>query len=307
MPMPVPAGTVVAVDVGGTTIKAARYDRFGGREADLTVGTPCGGSQVVAATATTAAALLTADTRSVGVVVPGLVESALGVVRYAANLGWRDLALRSLLSDRLGCPVAIDHDAVAATRAEASAAGPDDNALLYVSLGTGIATGYAVDGQVWRGARGQAGELGHSCVVRDGEPCACGQRGCLEAYASGSAVARRYVAAGGDAGSRAADVVARRRTDPLAARVWDDAVQALATALTTAVLLLDPAVIVFGGGVSGAGPALLDPLAEAMSAHLAWRTVPMMRLSRWPTEAATRGAALLAWDLVDGVTEGVPA
>ena len=108
--MPMPAGTVVAIDVGGTTIKAARYDRFSGREADLTVATPSGGSQVVAAIVTAATALLTGDTRSVGVVVPGLVDPALGVVRYAANLAWRDLPLRSLLSARLGCPVAIDHD-----------------------------------------------------------------------------------------------------------------------------------------------------------------------------------------------------
>jgi glucokinase len=303
---PAPA-TVVAIDVGGTSIKAARYDRFGGRESGLTVATPRGGTGAVAAIAAAAASLMTSVTRSVGVVVPGLVDPALGVVRYAANLPWRDLALRSLLSDRLGCPVAIDHDAAAATRAEASVAEPDESALLYVSIGTGISTGYAVDGQVWRGSRGLAGELGHSCVVPDGEPCACGQRGCLEAYASGSAVARRYVAAGGAAGTQAADVVARRRTDPLAARVWDDAVQSLARALATAVLLLDPAVIVLGGGVSAAGPALLDPLAAAMSARLAWRPAPAMRVSRWPTEAGSRGAAMLAWDLVDAVAEGVPA
>jgi glucokinase len=302
-----PSATVVAIDVGGTSINGARYDRFGAREASLGVATPSGGAQVVAAIVATAASLVTADTRSVGVVVPGLVDPARGVVRYAANLAWRDLALRSLLSDRLGCPVAIDHDAAAATRAEASCAGPEEDALLYVSLGTGISTGYAVDGRVWRGSGGQAGELGHSCVVPDGEPCACGQRGCLEAYASGSAVARRYVTAGGATGAQAADVVARRRTDPVAARVWDDAVRALGTALTTAVLLLDPAVIVFGGGLSKAGPALLDPLADTMSAHLAWRAAPPMRMSRWPTEAGVRGAAMLAWDLVDAVAEGVPA
>jgi glucokinase len=301
------AADVVAIDVGGTLIKGFRYNGFGRREASLVVATPSGGAQVVAAIAAAAASLLTPDTNSVGVVVPGLVDPARGVVRYAANLAWRDLALRELLTDRLGCRVAIDHDAAAATRAEASVAGPDEDALLYVSLGTGISTGFAVDGQVWRGSRGQAGELGHSCVVPDGEPCACGQRGCLEAYASGAAVARRYVAAGGASGSQAADVVARRQTDPRAARVWDDAVRALGTALTTAVLLLDPAVIVLGGGLAQAGPALLDPLADTMSAHLAWRAAPPMRMSRWPTEAGVRGAAMLAWALVDAVAEGVPA
>jgi glucokinase len=302
-----PAATVVAIDVGATTIKGARYDRLGAREASLTVATPSDGPETVAAIAATAEALTAADTRSVGVAVPGLVDPVLGVVRYAANLQWRDVALRSQLSDRLGCPVAIEHDAVAATRAEAAAAGPGEDALLFVSLGTGISTGFAFAGQVWRGSRGHAGELGHSCVVPDGEPCACGQKGCLETYASGSAVARRYVDAGGPTGSDAAHVVARRRTDPLATRVWNDAVQALATALTTAVLLLDPAVIVFGGGVSAAGPALLDPVADAMATRLAWRPVPPLRCSHWHREAGSRGAAMLAWDLVDTVAEGVPA
>jgi glucokinase len=299
--------TVVAIDVGATTIKGARYDRAGARESRLTVPTPSGEPDAVDAIAATAEALTTADTSSVGVVVPGLVDPALGMVRYAANLQWRDVALRSQLCDRLACPVAIDHDVMAATRAEAAAAGPGEDALLYVSLGTGICVGYALAGQVWRGFRGEAGELGHSCVVPDGEPCACGQRGCLETYASGSAVARRYTDAGGAPGSDAADVVARRGTDPLAAGVWNDAVQALATALSTAVLLLDPAVIVFGGGVSGAGPALLDPVAEAMSTRLAWRPIPPMRLSHWRTEAGQRGAAMLAWDLIDAAVEGVPA
>jgi glucokinase len=302
-----PAATVVAIDVGATTIKGARYDRLGARESALIVPTPSGNPDVVDAIAATAKALTAADTVSVGVVVPGLVDPELGVVRYAANLQWRDVPLRSQLSERLGRPVAIDHDAVAATRAEAAVAGPDEDALLFVSLGTGISTGYASAGQVWRGFRGQAGELGHSCVVPNGEPCACGQKGCLETYASGSAVARRYVDAGGPTGSDAADVVAHRRTDPLAARVWNDAVQALAAALTTAVLLLDPAVIVFGGGVSGAGPALLDPVADSMSARLAWRPVPPMRCSHWRSDAGSRGAAMLAWDLIDTVAEGVPA
>ena len=170
-----PAATVVAIDVGATTIKGARYDRLGVREAGLTVATPSGGSEAVDAIAAAGRALTAVDTVSVGVVVPGLVDPALGVVRYAANLQWRDVALRSQLSDRLGCPVAIDHDAAAATRAEAAVAGPDEDALLFVSLGTGISTGYAVAGRVWRGSRGQAGELGHSCVIADGEPCACGQ------------------------------------------------------------------------------------------------------------------------------------
>ncbi len=302
-----PPATVVAIDVGGTTIKGMRYDRFGRCEAGQGVPTPRGGPQALDAIAAAAKALMTAGTRSVGVAVPGLVDPALGVVRYAANLHWRDVALRSQLSARLGCPVAIDHDVAAATRAEAAVAGPGEDALLFVSLGTGVSTGYAMHGQVWRGFRGQAGELGHSCVVPDGEPCACGQRGCLEAYASGSAVARRYVDAGGPPGSDAAYVVARRRADPRAARVWDAAVHALGAALTTAVLLLDPGVIVFGGGMSGAGPALLDPVAAAMSSRLAWRTVPPMRLSHWRTEAGSRGAAMLAWDLIDAVVEEVPA
>jgi glucokinase len=311
--------SVVALDVGGTSIKAARYDRHGTCEARRSVPTPAAG--IVDAIGSSARALLAPDTVSVGVVVPGLVDPVTGTVGYSVNLGWRDVALRAPLADRLPVPVAIDHDVTAATRAEAVHIGA--GSVLFVSLGTGVAAGFAVDGVVWRGTGNQAGELGHVCVVPDGEACACGQRGCLEVYASGAGVARRYRAAGGATGRSAGDIAARSGNhiaarsgnhiaagsagDPIAVRVWDDAVTALAAALATAVLLFDPAVIVLGGGLSTAGSALIQPVRLELSRRLVWRSAPPVRAAHWGVDAGLRGAAMLAWRATDVAHAGVPA
>lgn len=287
--------SVVAIDVGGTTVKGARYDADATREAHRSVPTPTDPAAVVDSIAALIESLIEPGTVSVGVVVPGVVDPVAGVARYAANLGWRDVALGSLLSARLSRRVAIDHDVTAATRT-VSGANPSVGSLLFVSIGTGIAAGYAVDGTVWRGASGQAGELGHTCVVPDGELCACGQLGCLEVYASGAGIARRYRAAGGETGLGTGDIVLRLSGDPVAAQVWSEAVQALGSALATAVLLLDPALIVIGGGVAQAGSALLDPVRPELSRRLQWRSAPDIRTA--PVDAGLRGAARLAWDSV---------
>jgi len=171
-----------------------------------------------------------------------------------------------------------------------------------VALGTGIGTGHVRDGRVATGATGGAGELGHIPVYPDGEPCACGQRGCLEVYASAAAVARRYAvsrAAVGDPDPHAnADaVVARLDSDPVARAVWVKAIEALALALATTTLLVDPGLIVLGGGLARAGDALRGPLSGRLSARLAWRAPPPIELSALGTDAGWRGAGLLAWSV----------
>lgn len=294
--------TVVAIDVGGTSVKGARYDADGTREAHRYVPTPTDPVAVVDATAELIESLIGPDTVSVGVIVPGLVDPVAGVARYAVNLGWHDVALGSLLSARLGRRVAIDHDVTAATRAICDAH-PSVGSLLFVSLGTGIAAGFAVGGTVWRGASDQAGELGHTCVVPDGELCACGQRGCLEVYASGAGIARRYQAAGGETGLGADRIAIRTADDPIAAQVWTEAVQALGSALATAVLLLDPELILIGGGVAQAGSALLDPVRAELSRRWQWRSAPDIRTA--PADAGLRGAARLAWGSIGAARAGV--
>jgi glucokinase len=292
---------VVAVDVGGTTVKGALVGPAGAVLARRTGPTPAaGGEAAVAAVLALAGELAGADPAvrvvAVAAVSPGHVAD--GVVRYAANLGWRDVPLADRLTAALGVPARIDHDARAAALAEAFHSGLQESCL-YVVLGTGIGAGHVRAGRVDDGATGAAGELGHIPVYPDGEPCGCGQRGCLEVYASGAGLWRRYRPDGGaepdGSGER---VTARLGHDPAADRVWAEAVEALALALATATLLLDPGAVVLGGGVAGAGATLTTPVVARLAALLAWRAAPPVTLATLGTDAGWLGASRLAWDLV---------
>jgi glucokinase len=282
--------SVIGIDVGGTTIKAARFGVDGEPTQRASLPTPPG-PEVAAAVCDVARRLRCDDLAGVGVVVPGVVDRAAGVVRYAANVGWRDMPLRRLVQDELAVPVTVEHDVTAAALAEEAVVG---GALFYVGLGTGVGGAFVADGVALRGATGLAGELGHIPVHPDGEPCPCGQRGCLEVYASAAAIARRYIRRGGAAGSTSADVAARLDTDAEAARAWTDAVEALGLALAAATLLLDPARIVLGGGLAGSGELLAQPTRAALAGRLAWRPAPALDVSALGPDAGVRGAALLA-------------
>jgi glucokinase len=290
---------VVAVDIGGTTVKGALVGPDHTVLARRSAPTPAaGGEAAVAAVLALAGALADADpsvrVAAVAAVSPGQVAD--GVVRYAANLGWRDVPLADRLTAALGVPARVAHDARAAALAEAFHSGLEASCL-YVALGTGIGTGLVRDGRVDEGATGTAGELGHVPVYPDGEPCGCGQRGCLEVYASGAGLSRRYQASADVNGSGAGErVVARLGHDPAAARVWAEAVEALALALATATLLLDPGAIVLGGGVAGAGATLTTPLAARLGPLLAWRPAPPVTLATLGPDAGWLGASWLAWD-----------
>ncbi|QOC95121.1 ROK family protein [Micromonospora craniellae] len=148
---------------------------------------------------------------ALGIVVPGVVDEARGVAVWSANVGFREVPLRTLATARLGLPTALGHDVRAGGLAEARlGAGRDAGHVLFVAIGTGIAAAHVVAGSAATGAHGAAGELGHILVRPDGPPCGCGRAGCLESVASASAVARRYAAltatpgtASGAAGSAA--------------------------------------------------------------------------------------------------------
>jgi glucokinase len=292
---------VVAVDVGGTTIKAGRYDRNGTAAVSVVAPTPRGTEPILDEVTSLAQSLQDDDTAAFGVVVPGVVDPRAGVAWYSVHLGWRDVPLRASMTERLGRPVVIDHDVAAAAVAEGVVRTGD---LLFVAIGTGIATAHLVDGSVWRGATGQAGELGHVTVQPDGEACACGRRGCLEVYAAGSGLARRYAAAGGVRGATAREISRRLDVDPAAAEVWRTATDAIGLALATASQLFDPAAIVLGGGVARAGERLREPVRKALASRLTWREAPNIQLSALGAEAGRRGAAELAWRRVDGTTHG---
>ncbi|GAA3229397.1 ROK family protein [Streptomyces thermocoprophilus] len=237
-----------------------------------------------------------------GVAVPGIVDERQGVAVYSANLGWRDLPLRELLTQRLGgIPVALGHDVRAGGLAEGRiGAGRGADRFLFVPLGTGIAGAIGIDGRVEAGAHGCAGEIGHVVVRPGGVSCPCGQRGCLERYASAAAVSEAWARACGDPDADAADCAkAVASGDPNAVRIWRDAVDALADGLVTALTLLDPGTIVIGGGLAEAGETLFTPLRDAVSKRLTFQSRPPLVAAALGDTAGCLGAGLLAWDLLD--------
>ncbi|GAB3156477.1 ROK family protein [Micromonospora sonneratiae] len=291
---------VLAVDVGGTTIKGAVVGEDGEFRHSLVVPSRADDDPVEAVRSLClqlrddALALGTAPA-AIGVVTPGLVDEAEGVVRYAANLRFRNVPLRAFIGEDLGLPVAVGHDARAAGIAEAvaGAASGLDNFLL-LPLGTGIAAAVVVHGAPVPGATGSAGEVGHIPVYPGGEPCSCGQQGCLEVYASAGGLARRYARLGGTPGLDSRAIADAVTTDPVARTVWDDATQALGTALATLTLTLDPARIILGGGLADAGAVFFGPVRDALHAALAWRPPPPVLRSAFGAQAAQVGAAVMA-------------
>ncbi|MFI6704558.1 ROK family protein [Streptomyces sp. NPDC050509] len=307
---------VIALDVGGTGMKAALVGADGALlyEARRATGRERGPEAVVETVLAFAAELRAYGAEhfgrgavAAGVAVPGIVDAERGIARYAANLGWRDLPLRDLLTARLGgVPVALGHDVRTGGLAEGRlGAGRGADRFLFVPLGTGIAGAIGVGGAIEAGAHGSAGEIGHVVVRPDGPACDCGQRGCLETLASAAAVTRAWRAASGDPEADAADCAkAVDSGDPEAVRVWHDAIDALAAGLVTALTLLDPRTLIIGGGLAEAGDTLFTPLRAAVAERVTFQTLPEIVPAALGDTAGCLGAGLLAWDLVDAVDAG---
>jgi glucokinase len=308
----------VGVDLGGTKLLAVAVDHDRGAVVASTLHpTPRGPGPVIDAVVEVVGELsgtvgLPVTTR-VGVGVAGLVDHA-GVLRSGPNQpGIVELDVAGELRARLGDRVAVDNDGNCAARAElesGAAKGHDDAVVL--TLGTGIGAGLVVGGAVVRGAHGLAGEPGHTVVDPGGPLCPCGRRGCWERYASGAGLARMareaadaglldaVVARGGEAGLRGEDVV-------VAAREGDaDALAVMArfawwTALGVANLaaVLDPEVVVIGGGLVEAADLWLDEVRRVLPELLLaaeHRPPPPVLPAHHGVEAAALGAALLARD-----------
>jgi glucokinase len=305
-------GVVVALDVGGTEIKGAIVDGSAhpvhaeSRPTNRDSGIEAVVNAIEKFGAELADRAAPKPVQAVGVVVPGIVDGWSGIARYSVAFGWRDLPLRDRLAATLGMPVALDHDVRAGALAEGLlGAGRGTADFLFLPIGTGIAGGLVLGSRPYVGADTAAGEIGHMSVVAPGgEACTCGQRGCLETYASAAAVTRRYTAAGGGPVDGAHDVARRAgEGDAVAAKVWDEAVEALATALASYTLLLDPALVIVGGGMAGAGPALFEPLTARLRERLVWRPPPRVAAAELGAQAGCLGAAVLAWRLAgDPVT-----
>lgn len=311
---------VVGIDIGGTKValRAVSVAEPATVLAEARVDTPPGGGDaLVDAVAAAVGSLAGAAPQAVGVGVAGLITRD-GVVRYSPNLpGVTEFALRAKLAAALGCPVVVDNDATAATLAEwqvGAGVGHDD--LLLVTLGTGIGAGLVLGGRLQRGANGFAGEPGHMVVEPGGARCACGQSGCWEAYASGSALARLgadAVAAGeapavaalaGDRPVQGEDVAAAVLADDAgAAAVLDRFAWWVALGVGNLVSVLDCSVVVVGGGLVELGDHLLDPVRRHLTTMVMGAAhrpaVEVVPAALGPAAGAV-GAALAAAEAVGG-------
>ncbi len=300
--------SVIALDIGGTGMKCALVSPTGEivhAERHAT-GADRGPEAVVQTILDVAAGLagtaysLGDKASAAGIVVPGVVDEERGIAVWSANVGFRDVPLRDLLTGRLGIPAALGHDVRAGGVAEARlGAGRGYRHVLFLAIGTGIAGAHVVDGAAFAGAHGAAGEVGH-IIVRPGGPlCGCQAHGCLEAIASAAAIGRAYSARAGAAAS-AAEVAARAMAgEALAAEVWADAVDALAAGLHTLVTLYDPQVAVIGGGLAEAGAGLLDPRGAELARKLTFQYRPDLVRAALGDEAGCLGAGLLALSLTE--------
>lgn len=295
---------VIAVDIGGTELKAAVCDAEGTPLFQRRLPTPAAGAGAVLDAIVELIRGLREDAGElvvvgVGLIMPGVVDAGAGIIRYSANIDWNELPIRDLIGDRVGLPVAIEHDARAAGLAESrlgAARGLDE--ALFVSIGTGIGAATITGGRVVAGASQRAGELGHAPAFAGGERCACGQLGCVETYASAAALPRRYRALGGGDPRcvRAEQVIALAEAgDEVAIAVFQAAIAALSQVLAGYTMIMDPALIVLGGGLSLAGQKLLQPLAERLGQALTWRTPPPLAVARFGAASGQVGAALVGW------------
>jgi glucokinase len=273
---------LIGVDLGGTSIRAAVAT------GDVTHGEPVhrdtpsrdGPAAVLDAVADCARqAAGGVPILGLAIGIPGPIDPREGVVHNAPNMsGWNEVPAAAMLTERLGCPVVLSHDAAAAGYAELKAgAGRGARHLLFITVSTGIGGALFIDGDLYDGATGSAGEVGHTPISDDGPACAQGHPGCLEGTSSGTAIAalaRAELAAGTASSLSSLDsasidaraiVVAANAGDELSLRLFHDAGHALGRALGGFINVLSPDAIVIGGGLIHAGDLLLAPARHAVT------------------------------------------
>jgi glucokinase len=314
---------VLTVDLGGTKIMAAVVLSDGkvlSRNYCLTMadkGPKAVIDRVVFAVngAVTQAQLKTSEFIGLGVAAAGILDTKKGIVTTSPNLPhWRNVQLRDILAEKLGVVTYIINDANAAALGEYRfGAGRGFDNMIYLTVSTGIGGGIIVDGELYSGADGCAGELGHMTIEVDGPQCHCGNFGCLEALASGWAVAREAKTrinqgekssiielVDGRLESITAETVAvaARRGDQLAANIVRDAANYLGVGLANLVNIFNPELIVIGGGLSKMGNMLLKPARKVLKERaftLPARTVRLVR-ARLGSNAGIIGAAAYVFE-----------
>jgi len=312
-----PGPLTIGIDIGGTKVLAGVVDDGGTVLERLVRPTP---GRSVPAVEDTIVEVVTElrgrhEVGAVGIGAAGFVDPSRSVVLFSPHLAWRDEPLRDAVMSRLRLPVVVDNDANTAALAETRfGAARGHRQVLVVTLGTGIGGALVLDGKVYRGSNGMAGEFGHMQVVPQGRRCECGNRGCWEQYASGNALvreARELIQAGSPVAQGLRDLVdgdVAALTGPMVSRAASDgdstAIELLGevgtwlgTGLASVAAGLDPSCIVIGGGVSQAGDLLLTPTREAFARTLVgrgFRTEPPLVLAALGPDAGFIGAADMA-------------
>jgi predicted NBD/HSP70 family sugar kinase len=294
--------TVIGLDLGGTKVHGVLFD--GVVRGSVRFPATPGLDGVIASVTRAVEELRAGDVAGVGIGVPGVVDTRRGTVSHAVNLGMGDpdLPLGGLLEARLGVPVVVENDLSVATLGAAHVLGAGDDVAL-LALGTGMAAGLLLDGRLRRGFRGGAGEIGHLTHVPGGRPCRCGQLGCFESYASGSALASAWPSA-----HSATDLfAAASRGDVRAQSIRDEWVAAVVAAIRVLALTCDVERILISGGVAEVGEPLRAALAERLEreaaeseflAHL--RIAERVALVPPDAQVAPIGAALAALGRLPG-------
>ena len=266
----------IGIDIGGTGIKFGLVDSDGTLQETAEIPTPVDTEPAeFAAQVAAAVRALPGSERATlaGVGCAGLVDAVHGLVRTSPNLPrWHDVPLADLMSRALGLPTVLLNDANGFGLAEARVgAGRGASPVVALTIGTGVGGALVVDGRLFTGAHGFAGEIGHVTIDRHGLLCSCGNRGCLEQYVGRRAVIAAYREIASPTGSESLTpqqiAAAAARGEAAAARAFATVGQALGVGLTTLTNLLDPALFVIGGGIAQAGELLLSPAREVLRAE----------------------------------------
>lgn len=307
----------IGVDIGGTKIAAGVVDEEGQVIAHLLRPTPAENPERLVQVISEVIQELAGDREieAVGLGAAGFVDETRSVIRFAPNLAWREEPLRKKVSDLVGLPVVVENDANAMAWGEARfGAGRGESHLVCVTVGTGIGGGMVIEGSLYRGRWGMGAEFGHMQVVPGGRPCGCGNFGCWEQYASGSAlvIEARTIAeaepdkavkllkiAGGTPGQIEGSEIteAARQGDPAALAAFSSLARWIGQGLVDLAVILDPGCFVLGGGVSRAADLWFDETREFFTANLSGRghrPPADIRLAELGSSAGLVGAADLA-------------
>ena len=315
---------LIGVDVGGTKIAVASVDGQGNIHGRVHSPTNVTGPEMTVRSiaeaiqaAIAASGSTQGDNKGFGLGIPGKVDPERGIGILSVNLGWRDVPVKSMLEEKLGLPCFVENDVKVAALGESRyGTGKGAHNLVYLSIGTGIAAGVIIEGRIYRGSTGMAGEIGHAIIERNGPRCKCGTRGCLEALAAGPAIAvlaMSAIEAGSETSLRemteankgvvTAEMVcqAAAQGDHVAHEIFEEVGTYIGLGIHMLVMLYDPEVVILGGGVAEAGDLLLNPVRRELERLATWSYVAkevlkpgIVRLTALGADVGILGAAALA-------------